>query len=312
MTTGEYTALEVYVGGTSYNISNRTEYIHLGHDGLGMAPVRRFTQAGPLQDGETDLGFRLQPRVINLILNTLSRTRAEYWALREELLYIFTPRTTPINLRLTYKYYDPEHADAVQAPGETGYVKKMRQIDCYLTGGLTLPSDQKQGNFNGHKIALELTAPNPLWYDPTELTITFGDSPYATGPLDDPLPVPNAGTYKTYPVIELHGPLNDFVLTNTSTGDKLDFTGYNIPDFTPNPTTGKVIIDCRYGYKTVLNAAGTSLLPYLSTDSDLATFCMEANPTVTDGENVLTATASNDITTASYVIFKWFNQYTGV
>ena len=32
----------------------------------GMAPLHRITQRGPFQNGDTDVDFRLDPRIINL------------------------------------------------------------------------------------------------------------------------------------------------------------------------------------------------------------------------------------------------------
>lgn len=307
----EYTRLEIGYGGEYINLSNGTTYLHIANDGFGAPPIQRYTESGALQDGSTDVGFKLNPRILNITTNILADNREEYWSLRDQLLYILAPREDPLQLRVTKKYYAAV-PDATQDPGESGFAKRTRTLDCYLTSGLTYSSDGKQGNYNGHRVSFELTAPNPVWYDPTQRLISFGDNMFASGELDEPLSVIYNGTWKTYPIITLYGPLDDLVITNSDTGDVLDFTGFDIPDYTVNPTEGVVTVDCRYGYKTITNAGATNLINKLSPDSDLATFSLQPDPLVEDGINTLTVTATNDITSISYVIFTYYDRFIGL
>lgn len=95
-----------------------------------------------------------------------------------------------------------------------------------------------------------------------------------------------AGSWRAYPVVTIEGPITDPVLTNTSTGDKLDFTGTTIS------SGDTYTIDCRYGFKTVKDAAGTNKIADLSSDSDLATFHLAPDPEVSSGNNALTLTGT--------------------
>lgn len=79
----------------------------------------------------------------------------------------------------------------------------------------------------------------------------------------------NAGNYIALPIITIVGPIQDAVFTNTTTGEVLDFTGITIAGGDTR------VIDCRYGRKTVKNAAGTNKIADLTAASDLATFHLE-------------------------------------
>jgi hypothetical protein len=79
----------------------------------------------------------------------------------------------------------------------------------------------------------------------------------------------NPGSYSALPIIIITGPATDAVLTNVRTGEILDFTGVTIA------AGDTYTVDCRYGYKTVKDAAGTNKISDLTTTSDLATFHLE-------------------------------------
>lgn len=94
------------------------------------------------------------------------------------------------------------------------------------------------------------------------------------------------GDVDTYPTITITGPFANPVLTNAATGDVLDFTG---------GTVGSAdiwTIDTRYGRKSVLNAAGSSVANYLSTSSDLATWRLVPAPLAIGGTNTITLSGS--------------------
>lgn len=109
------------------------------------------------------------------------------------------------------------------------------------------------------------------------------------------------GDWDSYPVIEIVGPITNPIITNTGTGDTLDFTG---------GTVGSAdiwTIDTRYGRKSVLSGT-TSVVQYLSDDSDLAAFRMVPDPLVTGGTN--TISVSGSATTGSTTIsLSYFKRY---
>lgn len=111
-----------------------------------------------------------------------------------------------------------------------------------------------------------------------------------------------AGDIDSYPIFTITGPVNDPVITNTTTGDVLDFTG---------GTVGSAdiwTVDLRYGRKSAVNAAGSSVASFLSDASDLSTFRLVANPLAAGGTNTITV-ASSDAGTAGLVTLAYYNRY---
>lgn len=118
------------------------------------------------------------------------------------------------------------------------------------------------------------------------------------------IPIVNGGDFDTYPVIEIHGPLTSPIITNTATGDVLDFS---------SGTVGSAdvwTIDTRYGRKRAVNSAGSSVANYLSADSDLATFRLVPDPIAAGGTNVI-GVGGSVVGTATAVTVSWFNRYLG-
>ena len=282
------TRLEAIVGGETFDLSDRLVRSHLGNDGFGLPPVSRKTERGPFQHGTSPKGIRLEPRTIQLVLMAYGDTEDDYYARRDELAYIFSPSDDLIKLRFTL----PSGA--------------VRQIDCAYNGGPTLPSSDRYGN--SQKVAVSLVADDPTWYDPTGVTVSFGVSaggsafnvPLAvpvnvgSSTLDQSVSVAYTGSWDAYPVVSIYGPIANPVVTNTTTGDKLDFTGTTIG-------AGDIYtIDTRYGSKRVyrnVNLADNRINE-LTTDSNLATFRVYRKRAVPGGVNTfrVTGTGANQVT----------------
>jgi phage-related protein len=95
------------------------------------------------------------------------------------------------------------------------------------------------------------------------------------------------------------GAATSLKITNTTTGDKLDFTGSTIG-------TGTVYtIDTRYGYKTVTDGAGANQLSKLTTDSNLATFRL------IPGDNSINVTGTG-LDSNSKIVLQYNTRYIGV
>jgi hypothetical protein len=111
------------------------------------------------------------------------------------------------------------------------------------------------------------------------------------------------GDWYSYPIITINGPIANPVITNTTTGDILDFTGGTVG------TAETWVIDTRYGFKSALSGT-TSVERYLSNDSDLATFRLAPDPVVTGGTNVVTVSGTA-MGSATQVTLAYYNRYMG-
>lgn len=292
-------SLVAIVGSTEYSLSDAAPRFRLEEDGLGMAPVHRITERGPLQHGDSDIGFRLDPRFIPLVFGVSPSSDASLFDNRAELLRIFKPRNVPVKLRYTLS---------------NGAV---RQIDTHFFRDMAFPSRDRKGFYQ--RVAVTMRASDPLFYDPTLQAVIYGvgagGSSFAV-PMAVPLSVgastlsasqtiTYAGDFLEYPIVIITGPITNPVIANTTTGETLDLTGITISG------GDSYTIDCRYGYKTVKNAAGTNKIADLTDDSDLATFHLEADPDAPGGGNTITVTGSS-ATTATEVYLQYYNRYIGL
>lgn len=264
-------------GAATVNITDLASVGLVEFDGFGMPPIRRITQRGPMQNGDTDVGYRLDPRVMRIAV--LMAGIGDQAALddRAALMGILRPSTTPIRVRWQYGDMD-------------------RQIDVQYSGGMSLPSSDWR--YTHHRAVFELRAADPTWYDtsiqqavfardgggsgfvfplmPSSANITFGGSSINSA-FTISMSAPNV--WDTYPLIIITGPITNCIITNQTTGDKLSFSGYTI-------STGQTVtIDCNYGVKTIYNGV-TNWIQYLSSDSALATFRL------VEGDNSILVTGS--------------------
>lgn len=286
--------LSVIRDGIQYPLDDGTYCYYVGDDGWGMTPVHRLAERGPQQHGDSDKGFRLDPRVGHVVLFITGTSREDLFARRSQLLDIFAPSSTPLALRW-------ELSNGV-----------TKQIDVHYIGDMSYSSDQRSG-FN-QRLAVTLKAPNPTFYDPAGQEIEFalgGGSGAMTIPLTIPhfvgastldlaTPVIYEGSWITQPhLIRIGGPIDDPKIINETTGELLSFPGVTI-------LAGDYYdIDARYGYKTVRNAAGDSKISELSNDSDLATFHLRPGP------NSIRVTGTN-ITEATRVTINFYERYLGI
>lgn len=297
------TQLDVIVAGVTTSLSDDTTYFHLANDGFGLPPVTRLEEQGPLQDGSTDLGFRYEPRPIQLVLGIRTSDENAYYQKRREITNIFKPRNDPLTLQFT---------------DSNGTVY---QINAHYVSNLTLPSADKNafGPYT-HKVGISLKANDPLWFNPLQQVYTFNIATTSGSAFQFPLSFPvsfggstlnqtqvitYAGNYKTSPTLEMHGPITDLVISNLTTGIVLDFTGTTIAD------GDYYLIDTRYGSISVVNSSGTNKIDKLVGNSNLSGFVLEADPDAVDGINSIQVTGTNgNQNTALY--FRYYEKYTSI
>ena len=286
--------VQATVGGVTTNLSNGDLCWFVGQDGLGLPALRRLQEQGPQQHGTTDVGFLLGPREFRLFFDVPGESAADVYDRRTDLLEIFNPSATPITLT-----FRPPNGD-------------IRAIDAHIVGGFAFSSAQRQGYIE--RVTAILNAPNPAFYDPTPglLTVTLGL--VAVG-FEVAMPVPvmvgasvinhidtiaYVGNWREYPYeIKIEGPITNPMITNDTTGEKLDFTGYSL-------TAGQALyIDLRYGYKTITREDTTNAIAALTEDSDLATWHLQP------GNNQIHTTGTG-ASPATEITIAYYNRYIGI
>lgn len=285
--------IELIRGVETLNLNNLDGYVRLQEDGLGLPAVRRLTERGPAQHGDTDIGFRLEPRIVNLVVGIFGSDPSGYWAARRSVQRLLKPSSVPLALRYTLPTGD------------------VRQLDVVYGGGLSWGSSERF--ISAHRAGFQLRAADPTFYDPSWQSIPFGISgasgnwaipwpipwPIGSATVDQTQAVVTDGEWRSYPIITARGPIDDLVIYNETTNEKLDFTGHSI-------LSGDTLtIDTRYGVKSVVDQDGVSQIAALSDDSDLATFHLDADPDAAGGVNSIRVTGSGaDSTTIIYFQFQ--------
>lgn len=290
--------LEALIGGQTYNLSDGMPFAWIAAD-EGMAPVRRLTERGPQQHGDTDQGFLLDPTEFPMGFRLYATSMADQWTARQLALRIFRPSRVPIQLRWTL---------------ETGDV---RQADVHVQGKVLFASKDSQGFTL--RFVVPLRAADPTLYDPVMQSVVYGvgagnagwiyplafPRAFGSNTVNQTRAIPYAGTWKSFPVVIIKGPVTNPVITNLTTGDKLDLTGTTI-------SAGQTYtIDCRPGVKSIVDQAGVNRINTLSDDSDLTTFALEADPEAPGGINTIRVIGSVANATTD-VYLQWYTRYIGL
>lgn len=290
-----------FMDGVETQLDDGELCILMSSDGMGLMPFRRISDRGPLQHGDTDRGFRYDPRMITLVLQIFGDTEADMWAKRTELLALFSPTST-------------------KGIFQWKFGTSIRQIEAVPLDGLSFSSKDRSGF--SQKSAIVLKCNDPAWYDPDPKTVELAASGGggATGgaiPMDIPTDIGSSGVNATVTInytgnvdsfpnlIRITGPIDDPIITNLVTNEKLDFSGTTI-------AAGDYYdIDLRFGYKTVTSKTGVNKNSDLTSASDLTTFRIIAAPEAPAGANSIQVTGSAvDADTRVYITY--YDRFSGI
>lgn len=285
--------LAILVGGTLYSLDDGTICYYVGDDGLGLGDVALHSSRGYLQHGMTIYDFRLEPRRIRLFLEIEGSSWSDLWNKRAALLRLFAPNQD-VSLRLSLPY-------------------GTRQIDCRYSADLDLPSSGRRA-FKQDAL-VSLVAADPTFYDPTAVGVMIppypiGNEAYLAIPLAIPMEVGGAdyeisytGSFRAYPIIRITGPITNPTVANTTTGKSISLT-------TTIAAGDYYEIDCRYGYKTCVDANGVDKMSTLS--GDLEEFALEATSDGSASRANLIRVSGSGITSETNVTLEYYKRYLGI
>lgn len=263
---------------------------YLGDQGFGLAPLHRITTRGPLQHGDSDIDFRLDPRIVQLplIVENTSRVAPIYthYDIRRILLDIFRPQETGI-LQVGINY-------TISSVLYTALYK----MNVRVLGGLEFNVDPKEYHI---RTVVQLRADDPTWYNDTDPLGVVFTTTYVNANINGSQVFAIGGNWFSFPIIRLIGPITNPVITNTTTGRSISVTG-TIAAGT------SYYYDLRYGFKTVYtgpNQTGTNVIANVSATSDLATWSF------VPGNNTLSITGTGT-TGATNAVFTHPYRFTGI
>jgi hypothetical protein len=148
---------------TLYNLSDKNPFKLISITGIGNADIRRLEERGPFQQGASDVGYRVDPRTMQLVIQIFGSSASDADTQRDKLSTIFSPiANSPIRLYVN------------RDDGTT------RQIDCFAVSQVDLPAQLPDRILNSQRVMVQLRAPNPFWYDPVVQSVSF----YSITPTD--------------------------------------------------------------------------------------------------------------------------------
>lgn len=262
----------------------------------GLAPSHRITQRGPFQNGDTDVDFRLDPRIILLPFVATASTVVESFDVRNKLLQVFKPGNDIAHFAFGWRD------------------NQFRKIDVQVVGGLTMDTDARDFNVRG---VIQLRAADPTWYDINTVTLYLSASIFGTPtPYPKPYPVPYGagtinniatinylGSWTSYPRIQCEGPATDLTI--------VDGLG-NIIKFDDAIPAGQIwTIDLSYGKKSVVDQNGVNKFAALNINSNLVDWGLYPDPTILNGTNTISVSASGTDTNSEIIMY-YSARYIGV
>jgi hypothetical protein len=253
-------------------------------DGLGMPDVVHVAEEYVGKDGEVHLSARLKKRFVNLKFQMVEDNEADLWDARYDLLEIVKVLAAGFYLRIA-------------APnGDT------RQLDLRYSDGLSLVRDLGS-NLAQQMAVLQCVAHDPLLYDP---------APIAGGPFDqydigNDVDVTNPGSWHTYPVIVIHGPLGNVLVENRTSAEtmELDLGTYVLA------ANDEVTIDLTPGYKTIVSTLNGNIIAYLTNDSNLATWRLLTAPVAPAGVNTIRVSGTGEGANTAFLL-DYYARYIGM
>jgi len=272
---------------------------YLGDENYGMAPLHMITSRSPVQNGDTTLDFRLDPRIIQIPLLIECETLQEQYDQRNYLLSIFKPSNTDSYLIVTY----PDGRERV--------------ITTRVLGGLDFNMEPSAGY--SIRAVVKLRCSDPTWYNPDQYTLPLVTisgtataypkvypTTYGTTTFGGSFQIIYAGTWLSYPIITVTGPVTNFSIINTTSNQNITLVAGTVIG-----AATTLRFDLSYGLKTVTDQTGANRIGLVDSNSELAQFAIFPAPDVSNGINNLIV-AGTGTTTASSVYLSYYDRFIGI
>ncbi len=307
------TKLSMYRGAHEYALDSGTVLFttadgpvmlyYLQDTGLAMPPLTRFADRGPAQHGDTDGGFRLDPRTASFIFAVHTppvATPVYLYQARSLLLSRFSPMRDPVTMQ--YIFGDGS----------------IRRIQGHFLSGMQFASEERDPYNWFQKFNVDIKMNDPVWYDPTIYEVNVANSLWAGG-FSVPLPIPfnvgistfntsqaiaYDGTWETYPDIRIYGPVRDPIITHTGLGLTLAFDGViNAGDY------WDILLSASP--KNIVDQDGASVMGNMLDPNDFNIFRFVPDPDLPNGINVLNVVGDRTTNATKYVV-SYKKRYIGV
>jgi hypothetical protein len=283
----------------------------VSEEGLGMPDIEYRTHRGPKQHGETTSDYRLLPRIIQMIVRQDSCSRSDYWDYRALLLDSIRPN------RQNFGTFQHGTLQKFLPNGDKRFIKVVLE-----KGPVFAPRNMQEWDEWGFTEALRFKASDPVFYDPDQVCKSwlFEEYVHLTFPFVFEAPlglifgsalfaynsdIVYEGTWESYPVIQIVGPIMSPTITNTSINKSIQL------DYTVS--AGEVItINLTPGNKTVESNLNGNIIGVISTPRDLTSFRILPEPEVANGINKIDVLGSDAVVGVTEIKLAYYNRYIGI
>lgn len=308
--------LTATIAGVTYDLNDGEEISLLAYD-LGISSIRRLSQRTPTQLGDTDLGWRMDPRFADFFWAVKGADVPDYRNVRARFLEIWVPRDDPVVLTFTFETF--VRALDVVVDGELAWTDRVAQIE--KVSGVFKASDPRLYDPAIHTQLFDLAgsgAGGAGWAIPWAIPWAIGsdilnmtvDLLYANG---SRLAAPE------FPVLRVQGPITNPVIYNLVTDETIDLSGNG--GLVLATTSDYVDIDlagaARRDSKTIRDETGASMDQYLTTASDFATWHLAPageklfDGSFATGHNVIQVTGTG-VTVQTLVAMNYYDRFQGL
>jgi hypothetical protein len=290
--------------GELYSMQDGTDRIVLSTPGqMGLPPIDYITQKGYKQDGETELGFRLQPRTLSVNFRHDGCSRDEYWQVRSAILDIVRPNR---NGQMTFTF--------VTSEGDKRSLM-VRSLNP------TFPDIGSEVNFEfGFGEIFSFRAFDPLFFDPTVITggtadqditeltfpITFDPGVSITFDTDEAfgaIAVSYSGTWYSYPTFVITGPFTEILITHNEIGASLLYQNSAV-------VNESLTIDLEN--VTIEDQDGNDMFGFLNEISNLLDLRLQPHPIVENGNNSIAFSILGSVSNQTTITMTYTNKYLGI
>ncbi len=217
-----------------------------------MPPIALVDQRTPQRAGTTIRYIDVQPRLLTYPIEVTASSEMDLRTAIRSLCSMFFSSSAA----------NPGTLIATAPDGVS-----QRQISAYYFDGLRgdgSPSNRTPGAI---LFPLQLEAADPFWQDTTAQQTTYTNTQMGSAQT-----IINAGDYRVWPTWVITGPLTNLVITNTTTGEKIDLTANSGLSLTNGQS---LTINTLAG--TLVGPSGANEISHLTTDSILFSLATGAN-----------------------------------
>lgn len=265
----------------------------------GNAQYKQINTSKPYQNGDTYVGFHLEPRVFQIPIVVIASSPEDAMSKRYAMTKVFSYGDDEVLLRVFWS-------------DDSGTY--TRNIRGYIVGGLDFDTDAQQ---NTIRTVVQIKANDPTWEDGDTTTLTasgvLSGTPtlypkvypvlYGDNLINKTTVLTYNGSWDAYPKIYVTGPVSNLQMVDTK--------GNVIKVNDTIPSGAQWVFDLSYGVYTVIDQDGINRFASLDITSNLIDWRIYASPGYSVNNNTISVSGTG-ASGATLVVISYVTRYIGV